>query len=224
MADGFGDRDPLMKHTDDRDEIPMQTRITKMNKPPERGSDTAETSFIEDDTGSRTTFDFLKIQVANETLSQKYPKYGKDGKILSLELSKTKYPGKVVVIGPRGGETLLFKADNQTIKPKLPKSETLGPERQVLIQQKDEEIQEIDKNIREEQEIANNENEESAVRERAREKIQEKTEHRNALVNERERLKEGLSLRERIKDIFKKIRLHCYSRFACRWHNDWRYY
>ena len=94
MADGFGDRDPLMEHTDDRDDdddgdpnktfesgsastpgpseqIPMQTRTTTMNRPPERGSNTAETSFIEGDTGSRTTFDSLKIQVANETLSQK---------------------------------------------------------------------------------------------------------------------------------------------------------
>ena len=65
----------------------------------------------------------------------------------------------VVVIGPRGGETPLFKADNETINPKLPKlvTETLGPERQVLIQHKDDEVEEIDKSIWEEQEIANNE-------------------------------------------------------------------
>ena len=124
------------------EQIPMTTRTTTMNRPPERDSDTVENSFIEGDTGSRTTFDPLKIQVANETLSKKYPNYGKDGTILTLELSKTKYPGKVVVIGPRGGEIPLLKADSQRINPKLPKSvtETLGPERQVLIQQNDVEI------------------------------------------------------------------------------------
>ena len=154
MADGFGDRDPLMEHTGDRDDdddgdttgafepcsastpgpseqIPMQTRTTTMNR--QRGSDTAETSFIEGDTGSRNTFDSLK-------------RNGKDGKLLTLKVSKTKYPEKVVVIGPRGGETPLFKADNETINPKLPMTvtKTLGPERQVLIQQKDDEIEEID--------------------------------------------------------------------------------
>ena len=74
------------------------------------------------------------LKLANTTLEQKYPDYGKDGKLLTLQLSKTKYPGKVFVIGPRGGGTPLFKEDNQTINPKLPKSvtETLGPERQVI--------------------------------------------------------------------------------------------
>ena len=64
---GFGETDPLMEHTDDRkdddedttgrfdpasastpgpgENIPMRT--TTMNRPPERGSHTAETSFIE---------------------------------------------------------------------------------------------------------------------------------------------------------------------------------
>ena len=115
MADGFGDRDPLMEHTDDRDDdddgdttgvfepssastpapsgeqIPMPTRTTTMNLPPERGSDNAETYFIKGNTGSRT-IDSLKIQVAKKTLSQKYPNYGKDGKILTLEVSKKKIP------------------------------------------------------------------------------------------------------------------------------------
>ena len=63
---GFGERDPLMEHTDDRnddddgdttgpfqpgsastpgpsEQIPMRT--TTMNRPPERGSHTAETSY-----------------------------------------------------------------------------------------------------------------------------------------------------------------------------------
>ena len=178
-----------------------------MNRPPERGSHTAETSFIEGNaSGSRVhTQDSVKIQLANETLTQKYPNYGKDGNVLTLKVSK-KYPGKVVFVGPRGGETPLFKNDNQTINPKLPKSvmKTIDQERTALIQQKDEEIEEIDQNLRDDQEIVDNENEEPAVRERTREKIKEKTEQRNALLNERERLEEGLSLRERVKDIFKK--------------------
>jgi len=147
----------------------------------------------------------VKIQLANETLTQKYPNYRKDGNVLTLKVSK-KYPGKVVFVGPRGGETPLFKNDNQTINPKLPKSvmKTLDQERTALVQQKDEEIEEIDQNLRDDQEIVDNENEEPAVRERTREKIKEKTEQRNVLLNERERLEEGLSLRERVKDIFKK--------------------
>jgi len=177
-----------------------------MNRPPERGLDTAETSFIEGNaSGSRVyTQDSVKIQLADETLAQKFPNYGKDGKLLTLEVSNN---GKVVVVGPNGGRTTLFKSDNQTINPKVPKSimNILGQERTALIQQKDEEIEEIDQNIRDEQEIVNNENEQPAVRERTRERIKDKTEQRNALLNERERLEEGLSLRERVKDISKNM-------------------
>ena len=54
--------------------------------------------------------------------------------------------------------------------------ETLGPHRSKLIQQKDEEIEEIDKSIQEDTIVVNDENEEPAVRERAREKIRENTE------------------------------------------------
>ena len=45
----------------------------------------------------------------------------------------------------------------------------LGQKGTELIQQKDEEIEELDRNIQEEQRVANNENEEPFVRERARE-------------------------------------------------------
>ena len=151
------------------EEIPMTT----MNREKEKGPASAETSFIEGNISRRNQ----KITLANLTLEQKYPEYGKNNKSLILEVSKGKYPGKVVVIGPRGGQIPLFKADGRTINPpKLPKTdmETLGPEREAWIAQKDKEISELQESIREDEEIANNENEQPSVRERAREKIAEK--------------------------------------------------
>ena len=121
------------------EEIPMTT----MNRKKEKGSAIAETSFIEGNI-PRMNPDNVKIKIANLTLEEKYPEYGKDGKRLILEVSK-KYPGKVVVIGPRGGQIPLFKTDG-TINPKLPKTDMkiLGPEREVLIAQKENEIEELE--------------------------------------------------------------------------------
>ena len=73
-----------------------------------------------------------------------------------------------------------------------------------LFQQKNEEIEELDKTIQDDLRVANDENEETAVRERAREKIRENTEKKTQLVKEREQLMDRLSLRERVKEIFKK--------------------
>ena len=120
-----------------------------------------------------------------------------------------KYVGKLVVVGPQGGETPLFKADGRTLNEKISKTdmETLGPKRTALIQQNNDEIDEIDEldtSVQEDQRIADDENEEPAIREQAREKIQENTERRDELVTNTERLKEGLSLRERLKEFFKK--------------------
>ena len=79
----------------------------------------------------------------------------------------------------------------------------------MLIIEKDKEIEELHKSIREDGKIADGENEEQQVRERARERITEKREQiyalkneRDALENEREEL--GERLRERMKNIFKK--------------------
>ena len=182
------------------EEIPMTT----MNREKEKGPGIAETSFIEGNI-PRMNPDNVKIKIANLTLEQKYPEYGKDGKRLILEVSKGKYPGKVVVIGPRGGEIPLFKADG-TINPKLPKTdmETLGPERDTLIVQKEKAIEELHKSIREDEEITNNENEQPSVRERAKEKINEKLKQIDALENERDELEERVSLGEKVKNIFKK--------------------
>ena len=181
------------------EEIPMTT----MNREKEKGSGIAETSFIEGNV-PRMNPDYAKITLANLTLEEKYPEYGKDGKRLILEVSK-KYPGKVVVIGPRGGQIPLFKADG-TINPKLAKTDMkiLGPEREAWMAQKEKEIEEPQESIREDEEIANNENEQSSVRERGREKIAEEREQIDALENEREELEERLSLREKVKNIFKK--------------------
>ena len=50
-----------------------------MTRPAQRGSHTAETSFIEGDPDGRDfTADSLIIPVGNETLAQKYPEYGKE--------------------------------------------------------------------------------------------------------------------------------------------------
>ena len=98
------------------EEIPKTT----MNREKEKGPASAETSFIEGNISRRNK----KITLANLTLEQKYPEYGKNNKSLILEVSKGKYPGKVVVIGPRGGQIPLFKADGRTINPpKLPKTD-----------------------------------------------------------------------------------------------------
>ena len=197
------------------EEIPMTT----MNREKEKGSGIAETSFIEGNI-PRMNPDNVKIKIANLTLEQKYPEYGKDGKRLILEVSKKKYPGRVVVIGPRGGETLLFKTDGRTINPKLAKTdmETLGPEREILIAQKDKEISELQESIREDEEIANNENEQPSVRERAREKIAEKLEQIDALENERQELEERVSLRKS-QEYFQKVWIYGNSCIFGSWYS-----
>ena len=59
-----------------------------------------------------------------------YPDYAKDGKFLTLKVSEEKCAGKVVVMGPSGGETPLFTKEG-TVSPRLSKADlkTLGPER-----------------------------------------------------------------------------------------------
>ena len=65
------------------EEIPMTT----MNREKEKEPSTAETSFIEGNV-PRMNPDYAKITLANLTLEEKYPEYGKDGKRLILEVSK----------------------------------------------------------------------------------------------------------------------------------------
>ena len=170
---------------------------------PKRGPKTAETSFIEGEpSGQVMTADSLRIQTANETLKMDYPQYGKDGKLLTLEVAR----GKVIAVGKRGGRYPFFKADGRTINPKLPKEimNTLGPHWTELIEVTDKEIEELDKTLQEDTRVANNENEEPSALERAREKITEDTERRTQLEIERERIVEKLPFREKIKEISKK--------------------
>ena len=71
----------------------------------------------------------------------------------------------------------LFTKDKDTggqrLNPILPRQikSALGPKREILIVQKEKEIEELQESIREDEEIANDENEQPSVRERAREKI-----------------------------------------------------
>ena len=159
MADEV--REPLIPHTEvyDDDDDRANTKqtfqpeasctpgpsgkhmeTTTMNRPPKRGPRTAETSFIEGGVDSDT----LKVRLANKTIIQEYPQYGKEGKFLTLKVSK----GEVFVVGPKGGETRLFNPDG-TINQKIPKTDMkiLGPKRTEIIQQKDEDIEELEKTI-----------------------------------------------------------------------------
>ena len=79
--------------------------------PPQKG--TAETSFIEGEClqGELKNMQIpMKIELASSNDSKnKYPEYGKDGNLFTLEVED----GKVVVVGSRGGRTRLFKADGR---------------------------------------------------------------------------------------------------------------
>ena len=183
------------------EEIPMTT----MNKEKDKGPGSAETSFIEGSTHSRVLE--LDKKKAWETLKREFP----DAKATELEAFSSK-TGKLQVkkfgfgkrayplftVGRGGGEQRLNPALTKQIK------SALGPERDTLIVQKEKEIEELHKSIREDEEIANNENEQPSVRERAREKIAKKLEQIDALENEREELEERVSLREKVKNIFQK--------------------
>ena len=116
---GFDERDPLMKHTDDRnddddgdttgsfqpgsastpgpsEQIPMGTNT--MNRPPERGSHTAETSFIEGRGNLTREFQLLKAQ---KTIKYYFPEYDE-----SLDLT-IKIVAKSLRKDPKV-ETLIF--------------------------------------------------------------------------------------------------------------------
>ena len=178
--------------------------MTTMNREKEKGSGIAETSFIEGSTHSRV----LELdKKAWETITREFP----DAKATELEATYSK-TGKLQVkmFGQGKRAYPLFTKDKDTggqrLNPILPRQikSALGPEREILIVQKEKEIEELQKSIREDEEIANDENEQPSIRERAREKIAEKLEQIDALENERDELEERVSLREKVKNIFKK--------------------
>ena len=214
------EEDPLLEHEekDDDDEgdtgnpfqpggsstpgedIPMTT----MNREKEKGSGIAETSFIEGSPLSRVLTSNAK---AWDSLTGIYP----EAKATELEATYSK-TGKLQVkmFGQGKRAYPLFTKDKDTggqrLNPILPRQikSALGPEREILIVQREKEIEELQKSIREDEEIANDENEQPSIRERAREKIAEKLEQIDALENKRDELEERVSLRENVKNIFKK--------------------
>ena len=182
------------------EEIPMTT----MNREKEKGPASAETSFIEGSPRSRVLTSNAK---AWDSVTGIYP----EANAIELEATYSKTGKLQVKMFGQGKKAYpLFTKDKDTgeqrINPNLTKEikSSLGPEREILIAQKEKEIEELQESIREDEEIANNENEQPSVRERAREKIAEKREQIDALENEREELEERLLLREKVKNIFKK--------------------
>ena len=182
------------------EEIPLNT----MKREKEKGSGIDETSFIE---GSPLSRVIASDKKAWDSLTGIYP----DAKATELKAFYSK-TGKLQVrmFGQKKKAYPLFTKDKDTggqrLNPILPRQikSALGPEREILIVQKEKGIEELQKSIREDEEIANNENEEPSVRERAREKIAEKLEQIDAIENERDELEERVSLREKVKNIFKK--------------------
>ena len=183
------------------EDIPMTT----MNREKEKGSGITETSFIEGSTHSRVleldkkVWESLTGIFPNAKATELEATYSKTGKlqVKKFGFGKRAYP--LFTVGRGGG-------GEQRLNPILPKQikSALGPEREILIVQKEKEIEELQKSIREDEEIANNENEQPSERERAREKIAEKLEQISALEDERDELEERVSLREKVKNIFKK--------------------
>ena len=91
----------------------MSTFPTEKKGLPSTSKGTAETSFIEGKPSGRVrTTDSMKMELAHQMIAKEYLEYGKDGKLLTLEVQN----GKVVVSGPKGGSTNLFKA-KKTSKP-----------------------------------------------------------------------------------------------------------
>ena len=197
------------------EDIPMTT----MNREKEKGSGIAETSFIEGSTHSRV----LELdKKAWDSLTGIFP----DAKATELEATYSK-TGKLQVkmFGEGKRAYPLFTKDKDTggqrLNPILPRQikSALGPEREILIVQKEKEIEELQKSIREDEEIANNENEQPSVRERAREKIAEMLEQIDALENERDELEERVSLRQKSQEYFQKVWIYGCSCIPGSWYS-----
>ena len=148
------------------EEIPMTT----MNREKEKEPSTAETSFIE---GSPLSRVLTSNEKAWESLTREFP----DANAIELEAFYSKTGKLQVKMFGQGKKAYpLFTEDKDTggqrLNPILTQQikSALGRERDTLIVQKEKEIEELHKSIREDEEMANNENEQPSVRERAREK------------------------------------------------------
>ena len=186
---------------------------------PSTSKGTAETFFIEGMPKGRVkNMDSLKMELVHQRIQEKYPEYGKEGKVLTLQV----VDGKVLFVGPKWGLTNPYLADGRTFNPKFVQMKNvqkiLGPTREELIRQKGQEIQqkaqeseELNKTIEEDTKVAEDENEQPSVRDRARERVAENTKRQaqlglelNQLEQEKTQLEEKLPLREQVKNIFKK--------------------
>ena len=177
------ERTPLIAHTEDNDDDDDRANTTQpfdppkasstpgpsgeqidmptRNRPSKRGPLTAETSFIEGaPSGQVWTSDNSRILLANKRIKEEYPQYGERG-LFTLKVKD----GKVFKVSPKGGETPLFKADGKTIYAKVSKTDMkiLGPSRTELINEKDEDIEELEKTIQEDMLVANDENEKNLL-------------------------------------------------------------
>ena len=152
-------------------DIPMKTYPSKEGSGlPSTSKGTAETSFIEGMPEGRVRDpDSLKMELTHQRIQEQYPEYGKEGRVFTLKV----VDGKVLFVGPKGGLTNPFLADNSTFNPQFLKlkavQKILGPTRDELIRQKDQEIQqkvqqrkELNKTIEEDTNVANDENEQPA--------------------------------------------------------------
>ena len=214
------EEDPLLEHEEKEDDDDEETTnpfqpggsstpgedipMTTMNREKEKDPYTDETSFIDGNPLSRVLTSNAK---AWDSLTGIYP----EANATELEATYSKTGKLQVKMFGQGKKAYpLFTKDKDTgeqrINPNLTKEikSALGPEREILIAQREKEIEELQKSIREDEEIANDENEQPSIRERAREKIAEKLERIDTLENERDELEERVSLREEVKNIFKK--------------------
>ena len=171
--------------------------MTTMRKGEERGSKTAGTSFIKG-----TSVNIVALISAREKLYLKYP----DRKPTKLRVErKEEFLQFPMIMARELQVNMKFSKQMVPFKSFLDRfNKILGPKRQELIAQKDNNIEELQKSIQEDEQIADYENEDQTIRERERERITEKRQQIDALENEREKnLKKALH-RERMRNTFKK--------------------
>ncbi|KAL9959880.1 hypothetical protein ACROYT_G033250 [Oculina patagonica] len=135
--------------------IPMRT--TTMNRPPERVSHTAETSFIE---GRGNLTREFQIQEAHKTIKYYFPEYDE-----SLDLTINNR-GKIVAKGPKGGDIEIFKADGKTLLSAfINRFKTkLGLPREDFFHQRNKEIKDWEKYISDQQKISKDTSKDSSER------------------------------------------------------------
>lgn len=201
MAEGGeydGDRDPLIPHPDDGDDdgdatgefdppdsssrrpsgeqIPMNT----MNRPPERGPRTAETSFTEASGGSNLIKQF-RLEEAQRKIQAAFPEYGRENPQLDLSFNTD---GKIIAKGLRGGEIKVFKADGKSFladflnKFKI----TLGANKEDFLAKQNNEVDKISGEIAKLEKIVNDRTKTEEERRTAGQNIKAELDKKNQLL------------------------------------------